>query len=254
MDGLHPPIISEETFNLAQENMSKNPPRPIGERYAVQNPLSGLVVCGMCNRRMVRRPHGKNYPHDYLMCAATSCPNVSSRLDFVEQRILDGLAEWLNDYRLEWGLDAPQEVSQIEQKRRAAKRISNELAALDKQLDNVHNLLEQGVYTTEMFLDRSRILADKIQSTKDSLEAIETEIVLDAAREESRRNIIPKVEHLLAVYRDLPDAKSKNDMLKEVLEKVVYIKGKGVRQGGTPDGFEVVLYPRLPAVNVAHKT
>ncbi len=254
VDGLHPPIISEETFNLAQENMSKNPPRPIGERYAVQNPLSGLVVCGMCNRRMVRRPHGKNYPHDYLMCAATSCPNVSSRLDFVEQRILDGLAEWLNDYRLEWGLDAPQEVSQIEQKRRAAKRISNELAALDKQLDNVHNLLEQGVYTTEMFLDRSRILADKIQSTKDSLEAIETEIVLDAAREESRRNIIPKVEHLLAVYHGLPDAKSKNDMLKEVLEKVVYIKGKGVRQGGTPDGFEVVLYPRLPAVNVAHKT
>ena len=144
-------------------------------------------------------------------------------------------------------------MSQIEQKRRAAKRISNELAALDKQLDNVHNLLEQGVYTTEMFLDRSRILANKIQSTKDSLEAIETEIALDAAREESRRNIIPKVERLLAVYHDLPDAKSKNDMLKEVLEKVVYIKAKGVRQGGTPDGFEVVLYPRLPAVNGAPK-
>ncbi|RAZ93767.1 hypothetical protein DK853_38600, partial [Klebsiella oxytoca] len=56
-----------------------------------------------------------------------------------------------------------------------------------------------------------------------------------------------EVEHLLAVYDDLPDAKAKNDMLKSVLEKVVYTKERGVRQGGTPDGFELVLYPRLPS-------
>ena len=54
------------------------------------------------------------------------------------------------------------------------------------------------------------------------------------------------MEHLLAVYNDLPDAKAKNDMLKGVLEKVVYTKERGVRQGGKPDGFELVLYPRLP--------
>ena len=35
-------------------------------------------------------------------------------------------------------------------------------------------------------------------------------------------------------------------MLKGVLEKVVYTKERGVRQGGKPDGFELVLYPRLP--------
>ena len=89
-------------------------------------------------------------------------------------------------------------------------------------------------------------LPRKSKPPRKNLDAIETEIALDAAREESRRSIIPEVEHLLAVYDDLPDAKAKNDMLKSVLEKVVYTKERGVRQGGTPDGFELVLYPRLP--------
>jgi len=245
VDDLHLPIISEETFNLAQDLMKHNPPRPVGERYAVRSPLAGLVICGKCGRRMVRRPYKHRNAPPSLMCAATSCANVSSNFYLVEQRVLDGLREWLSDYRLEWELDAPKDASLLEHKRRAAKRLSGELAALDKQLDNVHDLLEQGVYSTEKFLERSRVLADKIQTTKDSLEAIETEIALDAAREESRRNIVPKVEHLLAVYNDLPDAKAKNDMLKSVLEKVVYTKERGVRQGGKPDGFELVLYPRL---------
>ena len=233
-------------FNLAQDLMKHNPPRPIGERYTVKSPLSGLVICGKCGRRMVRRPYKKRNEPPSLLCAATSCNNVSSNFYLVEQRILDGLREWLSEYRLEWELDAPRDVSLLEHKRRAAKRLSGELAALDKQLDNVHDLLEQGVYSTEKFLERSRVLAEKIQAAKDNLEAVESEIALDAVREESRRNIVPKVEHLLAVYADLPDAKAKNDMLKEVLEKVVYTKERGVRDGGTADGFELVLYPRLP--------
>lgn len=244
-DGLHPGIITEEQFNLAQELMSNNPPRPVGERYKVTNPLAGLVICGKCGRRMVRRPYThKNDPT--LMCAAASCNNVSSRFAYVEQRVLDGLREWLADYRLEWDLDAPQDNSMLDHKRQAAKRLSTELSTLDKQIENVHDLLEQGVYSTEKFLERSRILAEKIQATRNDLEAIEAEIALDVAREESRKNIIPKVEHLLAVYHDLPDAKAKNDMLKSVLEKVVYTKEHSIRDGGTPDGFELVLYPRLP--------
>ena len=247
VDGLHEKIISEEQFNLAQELMSKNPPRPIGERYTVKSPLAGLVICGKCGRRMVRRPYSHHNTPPTLMCAATSCTNVSSAFALVEKRVLDGLREWLEDYRLEWNLDAPQDASLLEHKRRAAKRLAGELATLDKQLDNVHDLLEQGVYSTEKFLERSRVLAEKIQTAKENLDAIETEIALDAAREESRRSIIPEVEHLLAVYDDLPDAKAKNDMLKSVLEKVIYTKERGVRDGGTPDGFELVLYPRLPS-------
>ena len=35
--GLHPPIISKETFNIAQDLMRHNPARPIGEKNTVKN-------------------------------------------------------------------------------------------------------------------------------------------------------------------------------------------------------------------------
>lgn len=245
VDGLHSPIVSEETFAAAQEIIHKNPPRPVNERHTVTNPLAGLVVCGKCGRKMQRRPYGSVYGAS-LMCPYTSCENVSSYLYFVERRILDGLSEWLSDYKLEWEDAAPRGASQVEYKEKAAKKLRGELASMDKQLDNVHDLLEQGVYTTEKFLERSRILAERIREAQESLEAIETEIALDAAREDSRKNIIPKVEHLLAVYDELPDAKSKNELLKGVLDKAVYTKERGVREGAQPDDFELVLYPKLP--------
>ena len=55
----------------------------------------------------------------------------------------------------------------------------------------------------------------------------------------------------LDVYDQLPTAKAKNDMLKEVLEKVVYTKESGGRWA-KPDAFEIVIYPKIPAqINTA---
>jgi len=245
--GLHPPIISEETFDRAQELIKLNPPRPIGEQYTVSSPLAGLVICGKCGRHMVRRPYRHPNAPPSLMCPYTSCDNVSSNFYLVEQRILDSLREWLAEYRLAWREDAPRSGSLLTQKRCAAQRLKRELTALDQQLDNVHNLLEQGVYSTDQFLTRSRMLSDKIQTTQTNLQALEEEISLETVREENRRTIIPKVERLLTVYADLPDAKAKNDMLKSVLEKVVYVKDRSMRNGGAADGFELILSPRLPS-------
>ena len=40
VDGLHPAIIDEETFYLAQKYLAENPSLPIPTRYKVKNPLS----------------------------------------------------------------------------------------------------------------------------------------------------------------------------------------------------------------------
>ncbi len=65
-------------------------------------------------------------------------------------------------------------------------------------------------------------------------------------RKQNQKNIIPKVEYLLSVYNTLSTPKAKNDMLKEVLEKVIYIKCKNGRWHNNPDDFEIVLYPKIP--------
>lgn len=247
--GLHPAIIAEQTFNLAQELIKTNPPSPVQDRSVVKNPLSGIVVCGKCGRRMVRRPYSsKNYP-DTLICAATSCKNVSSHLRVVEERILLALREWVEGYKLQWNIPAADNVkkdSQVALKRKALNKLNSELATLHKQLNKSHDLLEQGVYDTETFLDRSRSLTERINKSKSDIAILEEDLKIEIAREESAVNIIPKVERLLAIYDELPSPKAKNDMLKEVLEKVVYSKEKGTRWQGSPDDFDIMIYPKIP--------
>ncbi len=245
--GIHPPIITEETFALAQEFMKQNPPRPVGEKNTVKNPLSGIVVCGKCGRHMVRRPYTNSGYPDTLMCAAPNCGNVSSHLNIVEGRILQSLEEWLGEYKLKWKLDSEhRQVSQAEIKRKALNNLNAELDTLHKQMSKTHDLLEQGIYDTDTFLERSRSLSERINSAKTDIEALEKELEIELIREDSAINIVPKVEHLLEVYRDLPSAKAKNDMLKDVLEKVIYTKTSSTRWHGSPDDFEIIIYPKIP--------
>lgn len=248
VDGLHEPLISVETFNAAQDLMANNPPRPIGERGTVKNPLAGIVVCAKCGHRMVRRPYnGIDYP-DTLMCADSACDNVSSTLQAVERRMLNSLREWLAEYKLQWETSETENpvADIVAVKEKALRRLDTDYASLTKQLDNVHDLLEQGIYTTDQFLERSRKLSERIKKNEADREALSADIASDKSREAGRKQIIPKVERLLELYDSLPSAKAKNDMLKEVLEKVVYLKAKGGRWHGSPDDFTLTLYPRIP--------
>jgi len=248
VDGLHEAIIDTETWNLAQEYLGENPPNPCPKDTGIKNPLSGIVKCGFCGRNMVRRPYGGRQP-DTLMCANTACPNISSQLSYVEERLLDVLEEWLQNYRLNLDLEETQRSGneiQIEVLKKALNKIDDELATLNKQLSNIYDLLEQGVYSTDTFLERSKIINEKINEAKQNKEKIIQELRLEKEREESKKNIIPKIENVLELYNTTDDPAFRNELLKEVLEKAVYTKTVNGRWHNRPDEFEIVLYPKLP--------
>ena len=242
------PLISEEIFNKAQEYMSKNPPRPVGERNTVQNPLSGLVVCGFCGRRMVRRPYQHPGSTPTLMCPLSGCPNVSSDLQLVEQRILEALAEWLNNYKLNWNTGAPAPASSaVALTKAAVDKAEEALKTLNGQLTRTHDLLEQGIYDTDTFLLRSRELTERIGAARKDVADLRKALGEAEAREVSQNEIIPRAEKLLELYPLLPTPAAKNDMLKEVLEKVVYTKSVRGKRNGPKDNFEIELFPKIPS-------
>lgn len=247
VNGLHEAIIDEEIWNTARMYMSKNKSRPIIRGKSIKNPLSGLVVCGKCGRMMVRRPYSTKNP-DTLICRLTSCDNISSQLNYVEERIIQALGVWLNEYKMKWNIKDTDQPTNIQHdvKKEAVRKLDKELEILDKQLNNLHDLLEQGIYSTDKFLERSKLLNDKLQDTqrirKSLLDDLSTEIV----REENRKNVIPKVEKVLEVYHTVNSPSEKNTLLREVLEKVVYTKTVNGRWHNRPDDFEIILYPKLP--------
>lgn len=245
VDGLHDPIIDEEIFKIAQEHMSRNPSVPVPSRHKVKNPLAGLIVCGMCGRKMNRRPY-PNSPAS-LICVGPTCPNVSSPLHMVEKKLLKTLEDWLNDYKLEIKQQEKQDINlEADIVEESIENINNELEVLNKQLNNLHDLLEQNIYDAETFMKRSKILNDKINEAKVNKKELENKLNNIDAIEKSKKTIIPKIERVLEIYDRLETPKKKNELLKEVIDEVIYIKKEGGRWSGKVDKFTLNLYPKLP--------
>ena len=246
-DGLHPAIISDDLYNLAQEIRQKNPPRPISIKNTVRNPLAGIVYCSKCDRAMVRRPYQKRGQEDTLMCPYTSCSTVSSKLSLVEKAVINGIEEIVEEYKLNNDISVSSKDIDFEitSKQSLIHEKESELERLNNQKAKQYDLLEQGIYTTEVFLERSKAIAESVQACSDSIEKLREEINRDKVLIEQQSAFIPRCEELLNNYWSL-DAESKNKMLKSLIEKVIYAKdSKNAYGHGDEINFELDIFPKI---------
>ncbi len=246
VNGLHEAIIDIDTWNTSQEYIKERTKSPIANNHKVKNPLAGIIKCGMCGRNMIRRPFKTDYP-DFLMCPIPECKNVSSYLNKVENAILVSLEKWLLNYKLEISmLDNDSSGIQIEVKEKAIKSLNRQIEKLEKQMENLHDLLEQGVYTVDKFLERSRSISDRLSSVKNDKDEIEKSISTISDNNKVKEDIIPKIERVLEVYKTTKSASERNELLKEVIDRIIYTKRTGGRWSGKEDKFKLDLYPRVP--------
>ncbi len=227
--GLHSPIVSREDWEEAQKIMSgrAHPPLP-GDRQ-VQNPLAGLVFCAFCGRSMERRRY--RHGRDMLLCPNPGCPAVSSALEDVEKGILDALRCWLAEYRIETISSPPSgkgsdSVSRLE---RSVSRLSSSRCVLQAQRNQLHDLLEQGVYTPEVFKERSSVLAAKIAGAERALEEARLQLQAEQTLCSASIASLPEFKGILELYLRLQTPKEKNDLLKRVLCRAEYAKTTGGR-------------------------
>jgi len=244
VDGKHEAIISEDTYLLAQKLLSTNSTPPIPGSRELRNPLAGVIVCGVCGRTMVRRPYRSGY-QDGLICVGPTCTNVGSHLHIVEERLLEALESWLARYRLELAENPIQDISpEADVITQSIQHIESEIATIEKQISSLHDFLEQGIYSVEVFMKRSRILRDRLAETKKQEEALTEKLRQVETQPVELTTLIPRVERVIELYRSLEEPAQKNELLKEVLEKAIYVKPKANR--GKIDAFDLAIYPKLP--------
>ena len=245
VQGLHPAIIENHTFDLAQEYLSENPALPVPTKYKIMNPFAGIVVCKMCNRKMKRRPYKGDYP-DTLICDGPTCTNVSSHLHLVEQRLLDSLESWLKEHKLKYKKQKKNNNNlENEILNKAIQDLDTELETLNNQLNNMYDLLEQGIYSTEVFMKRSKLVSTKIDSLKKDKDNLLKKIDLQEEKELHKEMLIPKIENIIKSYWTLNEPADKNKLLKEVIEKALYCKTASGRWHNRPDDFELEIYLKL---------
>lgn len=247
VQGLHKPIVSEEVFNLAQKYLQEAPTPPVNYKSEIKNPFAGLIRCGKCGRSMVFRRRPTPNKKDYIVCHARACNNVSAPFDLIERRILLSISQWIGEYQVKVQTAETQPTNTAKPaKEKALKALEREKTTLQSQMDKLHDLLEQGVYSVDVFLERSRILADKMADTDSKISSMKNEFTEQENNLKLAAEIIPKAQHLLDTYDDIPDAATKNKMLKEVVKYFIYTKTvNGAYKNHSADDFEIVMFPQV---------
>ena len=245
VNGLHKPIIDDRTWNMAQAKRSINV-APVVHKNVVKNPLSGLVICGKCGKKMKRRPYTKLSKEPTLYCDNPNCNNVSSKLYLVEEKIVEGLKNWLINYRI----DYEKYIVSLQSSR--ITELSDEVYLLEKELkkerDKLFNLycfLEDGTYTKEVFEERHRLITKSIDNLNNLIYKYKQELEIEKSNKVVK-NEFPKVESVMDVYDLLETPEEKNTLLKSLLSRVTYLKTeKSVRKDSNPTNFILNLYPKI---------
>ena len=229
-DGRHEAIISEEMFSQAQE-LSKDRYTPhIHIKSPLRNPISYIMKCGACGHTMtIRTSKGKQ---DTLRCYR-HCGGVSSAyISIIEEALIGQLEDLL--YDLECNYDYEAQRRNIDQE---YELLENAIKAIDAELDQLatqkikqYELLEQGIYDTDTFLQRSRAVAEATDNAKDRKE--EALQQMDKCIEDIDKigNSLPKIKRARDFLREsywASDPQHKNEFLLEIIDQVVYFKERG---------------------------
>lgn len=247
--GIHQPIVAQDVFDRAQELLRANPSRPGPRQYAPVNPLAGVVKCGLCGRNMVRRPYNKLGRPDALICPYTSCPTVSSDLSVVEDAILFAMERWLRQLEFDTQERAAPSA-EIAALRSTLSELEKSLSGVDRQTSNAYDLVEQGIYSTEVFLARSQELSRRRDDLNQRISAVAEELARYERFDADRSQLLPKLRHVLDAYRTSTSPEEKNALLKSVLDHVTYTKSKRLRWAASSGSdMEITLHPRLPHIS-----
>ena len=231
--GLHEPIISEDIWNKAQEMRTKRSISPVHDNKKLTNPLAGLVKCKLCGATLTASSStygGKKVK--FLSCK--TCYKVAAvKLDIFESEVINSLEGILNTYKLYLNDDIENydDSSKLANYFNLLKQLEKESVTLIKQKEKLHDLLEKGIYDIDTYLDRSKVLADKIENNKNSIDKVKNDIEYESTHSIDISEVVPKLENLLELYTKTNDAAEKNQLLKTVIDSIIYHKEKKQRNG-----------------------
>ena len=236
-EGKHPALISESIYQQAQSIMKNNSKTHAKHSSGLQNTLAGIIVCGVCGAKMRYRPYLNSEPH--LVCI-NKCGNKSSKFDYIEDCVLSILNEYLNDYTFELSGELQKKNSSEAALKNSSLMLEKQLKEVHLQKENVYNLLEKGVYSIEDFNQRLLTINGKISELQQSI-CNTQKLYKKALAQMPDKTEFSEITKIVKFYKNLKNPEDKNILLKSVLDKVEYVKGKDCRN----DNFMLRIYPLI---------
>ena len=215
-EGKHPAIVDHEIFELAQERIAGRGYLAPKTRRPLANPFAGLIRCPKCGYIMTY--HTDRATH-YYSCKKY-CSKILNHKDLIP--VLKTSLQEVHLPELEAKLANGDGNSATIQKQ-IIDRLEKQMADFKAQEAKQYDLLETGIYTNELFLERNAALREKINNCSDQLA-------------EARKNLPQSVDYAEKIMslkeaiialddEDFPVDK-KNRLLKAVIKEMEYTSDK----------------------------
>ena len=226
--GKHDPIISEELFYKAQEIKGKR--HRTKQNLTLKNPLTGLVFC-KCGYKMslnTYRNKGVEYAPPKLVCNDQfHCKSASASFHEIYESVCDTIEKCIADFEIRIKNNTDDSVKLhkdlVEMLEKKIKELeAKELAQWEAQYDpDPDKRLPQHIFKKL----NEKILAEKEETNKALCKAKESiPKPVDYEKE------LYKFKDALDALRDPEvDAKTKNDYLKAIIERIEYERPPAVR-------------------------
>lgn len=183
----------------------------------------------------------ENVHKDTLICSKLRCECVSSDLDLVEKKILESLAELEIDYKYYINNYEKEIKKQIDTNKDLLDIINSKIDKCKMQIEKACELVENGTYTKELFINRTNTLNLELDKLKDKKNQIIKNKDVDKELK-SKKKIVPIIELILKQYSDELTPGEKNRLLNLVIEKIIYKKDKGGKDNKNNFSLDIILH------------
>ena len=221
VEGKHPAIVDHEIFELAQERLAGRGYISPRTSSGLSNPFAGLLRCPICGYAIA---YHSGRRHKSFNCK-NYCSKVLTPRDLTNAVKTALLTEHLPE--LEAKRDNGDGNSMAIQKQ-LVDRLEKQMADLKAQEAKQYDLLETGIYTNEVFLERNSALRVKISSCDNLLTEAKKNLPKAVDYEEKIRNL---KEAVASLDDDTIPVGQKNILLKAIIKKIEYTSDKNQPHG-----------------------
>ena len=225
-DGEHPAIISKELFDKAQERY-KREYRPRGARPAstYKHWLSGVVKCPTCGRTMTAntiRNNTRVYSHFrcYGYTKGKCMANNSISSIKLEPAVLESIKTVLDNGKITYRKIEAKTDDTVDLK----TILEDQIKKIDVKLQRIKEAYMNGIDTMEEYKENKQAVQEEKQHLEKQLSEIKEE---KSNSKDDDEDMLLRVKNVYDILSsDSVDATTKNDVLRSVVEKIIYEKDK----------------------------
>ena len=231
VEGKHPAIVAHEVFELAQERIAGRGYMAPKTRRALSSPFVGLIRCSVCGATLTYH-NGRG--HRSFGCRNYCCKTLSPN-DLIPALKTALLTEHLPalEAKLKNG-----DGNSISIQKQMVNRLEKQMADLKIQEAKQYDLLETGIYTNDIFIERNTALREKIELCANQIA-------------EAKKNLPQAVDYeakvtlLKEAIDSLDDEEypmdKKNRLLKAIIKRIEYTSSKGQPYGVNDFTLRIIL-------------